>query len=103
IGRTGRLINDCSLEEYDCLHDVRQLADSKANNGYFLTHDWPLWPKKDSDQYRDFINYKQVVVLPVYLRILNVVSAACWILFLIFFFIVSLKSISKKVFKLRAD
>ena len=63
------------------MHDVRQLAGPAANGGYFLKNKWPLWPKGDKEAFEKFIRYKQVVSLPLYLRVINGVSFGAWVLY----------------------
>lgn len=65
------------------MHDVRRLAGPEANNSYYMKHPWPLWPKEDSEQFEKFINYKQVIPLPPYLKILNRISFVAWLFYLI--------------------
>lgn len=64
-------------------HDVRRLAMKEADGGYYLMHRWPLWPRKDAQEFQKFINYKQVVPLPASLLILNVIGFSCWVIFIL--------------------
>ncbi len=72
------------VKRYFNMNDVRRLAAPEANGGYYLNHPWPLWPRKDAQEFEKFINYKQVVTLPAWLKIMNIVSAFAWIIYLIF-------------------
>ena len=76
-------IYDQPQQGYYNMHDVRRLGSKEADGGYFMKHQWPLWPRKDSAEFNRFINYKQVVPLPMELRILNKVSLMAWIVYLI--------------------
>ena len=56
------------------MHDVRVLGSSKADGGYYLKEKWPLWPRSDRKELEEFIHYKQVVPLPLWLKAGNGVS-----------------------------
>ncbi len=68
--------------EYYNLHDVRVLGSSCADGGYFLSHNWPLFPKKDKDVFERFINYHQIVPLPPYLLALNWLCLMGWVVYI---------------------
>ena len=84
ISVTDSSVYDEPVKGYFNMHDVRRLASSEANGGYYLNHPWPLWPRKDVQEFERFINYKQVVTLPAWLKIMNIFSAFAWIIYLIF-------------------
>jgi len=63
------------------MHDVRVLASAQADGGYYLKEKWPLWPRKDAKALQEFIHYKQVVALPLWLSIGNWVSLFLWFIF----------------------
>ena len=65
-------------EHYN-MNDVRRLASPEADHAFYMKHDWPLWPKKDKEEFERFINYKQVIQLPMRLRIMNIVSGLAWL------------------------
>jgi len=81
----GKSIYDSYQPGYYNMHDIRRLTSSEANGGYFLDHDWPLWPKTDSEEFEKFINFKQVVKLPAYIRILNFISGIVFVIYLFSF------------------
>jgi hypothetical protein len=67
------------------MHDVRRLAGPEAKGGYYLKHDWPLWPKADAAEFERFIHYKQVVPIPARLRAMNMISGLSWVAYVVFF------------------
>ncbi len=77
-------VSDEPVAGYYNMHDVRQLAGPQAKGGYYLTHPWPLWPRADKEEFEKFINYKQVVTIPPYLKLINTASGIGWIIFIVF-------------------
>ncbi len=61
------------------MHDVRVLSCDQANKGYYLTHQWPLWPKADKVDFDRFVHFQQVVPLPQPLQWFNYFSLVIWI------------------------
>jgi hypothetical protein len=80
---TGCSIYDQPQPGFYNMHDVRILASSKADGGYYLKEKWPLWPRSDSKEFDKFIHYQQVVPLPLWLQIGNWLSMLIWLLFFI--------------------
>ena len=79
-------VDDCADHpDYYNMHDVRLIGSVQATGGYYLTHKWPLWPKSDAATFEKFVNYKQVVDLPLWLKVVNV------------FCIISLKRSAKNI------
>ncbi len=60
--------------DYYNMHDVRALFDPKTPRAYYLEHPWPLWPKTNSKEFEEFINFKQVVKPSPQLQLLNKLS-----------------------------
>ena len=81
----GQSIDLSPQEGYYNMHDARRIASSEANHGYFLDHAWPLWPRTDQAEFEKFINYKQIIKLPLYIRIMNKVSMGLWIIYVVAF------------------
>lgn len=65
--------------EYYNMHDVRRLAGDEAEDSHFMHNDWPLWPKTDAADFERFINYQQVITVPIRLRVINAASAVAWV------------------------
>lgn len=84
-------VYESKVENCYNMHDVRRLAGPEANGGRFLKERWPLWPKADTAEFTRFINYQQVVAVPLRLRIMNYISALAWVLYLGFVVRVFLK------------
>jgi len=77
----SRPVDASLVPGYYNMHDIRLLFSDEADNGYYMTHDWPLWPIEDSEEFEKFINYKQVVSIPPRLRQINRVGAIAWIFY----------------------
>jgi len=75
-------VNRSSNSAFFNMNDVKKIFGPDGKGGYYKDHDWPLWPKTDADDFYKFIRFKQVVPLPLHVRVLNKVSLFVWILFL---------------------
>ena len=88
-------VSESPLEGYYNLHDVRRLAGQEADQGYFLTHDWPLWPKEDQKEFERFVNYRQVIEIPLYLKTINGASILGWLIYLASIGFIIVKNLKK--------
>ena len=63
------------------MHDIRLLASQRADHGYYLTHQWPLWSVKDKALLERFVNFEQIIEPPMYVQRLIQLSIAAWIVY----------------------
>ncbi len=82
MGGGGTILDNANPEFFN-MHDVRKLFGPEANGGYYVTHKWPLWPKKDLAEFEKFINYKQVVPFPPRLKVMIFICVIAWIIYLL--------------------
>ena len=59
--------------------DIRAIFGAGGKGGYFKDHTWPLWPANDREDLEKFLNFKQIMPIPLRLQIINSVSAILWI------------------------
>ncbi len=77
----AKSVYDSGQEGYYNMHDIKVLFSKKADHGYFMKHKWPLWPKTDKADFEKFIRYRQVFPIPLHLRIMNIISMGCWVVY----------------------
>ena len=66
--------------------DIRAIFGAGGKGGYFKDHTWPLWPANDREDLEKFLNFKQIMPIPLRLQIINSVSAILWIGYLTLIF-----------------
>lgn len=65
--------------KYYNMHDIRRLFAPEVPKGYYMYHSWPLWPVNDDvTTLEKFLQYRQVLPLPFYLKFFNYVSMVLW-------------------------
>lgn len=62
--------------------DIRVLFGAAGKGGYFKDHPWPLWPAGDREELLRFLNYKQIMPVPLHLQVINSLSAVLWAFYL---------------------
>ena len=62
--------------------DIRVIFGAAGKGGYFKGHTWPFWPASDREELEKFLNFKQIMPIPLRLQIINSVSAILWIVYL---------------------
>lgn len=62
--------------------DIRVLFGAAGKGGYFKDHPWPLWPAGDREELLRFLNYKQIMPVPLHLQVINSLSAVLWVFYL---------------------
>ncbi len=82
-------VYECKDPNFYNMHDSRRLASSQADGAYYMKHPWPLWPKTDTADFQKFINFKQVIPLPLRLKIMLWVSSIAWFIYGVCFLFVT--------------
>ena len=62
--------------------DIRVLFGAAGKGGYFKDHPWPLWPAGDGEQLEKFLNFEQIMPVPLRLQVINSLSAILWVAYL---------------------
>ena len=62
--------------------DIRVLFGAAGKGGYFKDHPWPLWPAGDGEQLVKFLNFEQIIPVPLRLQVINSLSAILWVAYL---------------------
>ena len=62
--------------------DIRVLFGAAGKGGYFKDHPWPLWPAGDGEQLEKFLNFEQIMPVPLRLQVINSLSAILWVVYL---------------------
>ena len=62
--------------------DIRVLFGAAGKGGYFKDHTWPLWPAGDGEQLVKFLNFEQIMPMPLRLQVINSLSAILWVVYL---------------------
>lgn len=61
--------------------DIRALFGEAGRVGYFKDHPWPHWPAPDRELV-NFLNFKQIMPVPLRLQVINSLSAVVWAFYL---------------------
>ena len=62
--------------------DIRVLFGEAGKGGYFKDQPWPLWPAGDGEQLAKFLNFEQIMPVPLRLQVINSLSAMLWVVYL---------------------
>ena len=62
--------------------DIRVLFGAAGKGGYFKDHPWPLWPAGDGEQLVKFLNFEQIMPVPLRLQVINSLGAILWVVYL---------------------